>query len=436
MTVSLIANWREMFTARLSEQGFDPDDIATIYRIEMELRGFFDFEGLVPCYYYLQNIERNKTEVIYYWKSESNEAVCPHCNTLSEKRIIGDYYERRIQDIPQQDKAVYHLLFSNKFKCGNEACPVGKFIERHHEFVDEHARKTTRFKSYCIERSLGCGCNEAEREIRLEGGVVSNDSIGRYIKEKSAEYLESNLTQSTVRVLSIDDINRRKGDSSSGCTVFIDQETHKILIIISGKTKEASQKVMELFPTVEFLSRDRASAYAAAGAALGIEQVADRFHLVTNAQTAVKDALMASIPANILIRNGDGWVQTGCETDTPSSASYHYVPGSTVEERIKLAGLTPKKAQKYRDTLKLIELADKGLKTADIAKALGIAYKDVQALRRNAVCTITDVEDRINQKIEKQSAVEENAGENAKQSSGENAVKTVGGHGFGHQANQ
>jgi hypothetical protein len=51
--------------------------------------------------------------------------------------------------------------------------------------------------------------------------------------------------------------------------------------------------------------------------------------------------------------------------------------------------------------LKMLELSDKGLRTADIAKALGIPYEAVKALRRNAASAIQEVHDKINSRIDK-----------------------------------
>jgi hypothetical protein len=56
---------------------------------------------------------------------------------------------------------------------------------------------------------------------------------------------KSNLERDDVKILSVDDFNMRKGDSSSGCTVFIDQETHKVLIIVKGTTKDVVQGITE-----------------------------------------------------------------------------------------------------------------------------------------------------------------------------------------------
>ena len=74
------------------------------------------------------------------------------------------------------------------------------------------------------------------------------------------------------------------------------------------------------------------------------------------------------------------------------------VPEDQVEARIRLGQLTPKKAQKaqkYRHTLKLLELAGHGLHSAEIAQTLGIPLKEVQQLRRSAMNTLDTVEAKI-----------------------------------------
>jgi len=419
-----VINWKDIFTGRLSEAGFSEDEITTIYTVEMDLREFFEFDGMMPGCLRLQNIERGGSSIIYYWESESNEAVCPHCNAKSS-RETHDFYDRRVQDIPQWGMTVYHVIRCKRYFCHSEDCGKDRFVERFFEFADESAWVTRRFKEFCIERSLGCGCNRAEREIRAEGGVVSDDTIGRYLKAKATGVIEINMARDNVKVLSVDDINLRKGDKSSGCTVFIDAEAHKVLIIVRGTTKEATKRVMELFKSAEFLSSDRASAYTSAGSEEEKVQVADRFHLFQNAQKAVKDALAAGIPATVLVRDGDGWVMVA-KADSSNGDTYYTVPEETTEERIKFAELTPAKAEKYRGTLKLIELADKGMHTADIAKEMGIPYNKVQQLRRSAANTIRDVNERISSKIAKineQEAIEESGLELP----GANSEKTVAG---------
>jgi len=391
-------DWYSVLSAALHRDHFSQTEIQQIYKIEMEARTFFDFGGIVPDFLILQNIDRDSKEIQYYWDSRSSEAICPFCGTMSTKEC-NDYYEKPLQDIPQSGLALYHVLRCKKYFCENPNCAHTQFVERLDGFAEEDARKTIRFKNYCVERSLESGCKPAEDALKREGAVVSNDSIARYLKWASAKKIESNISRNDVRVLAVDDINLRKGDKSSGCTVLMDEETHRVLIIIRGTTKEATKKAIEMFSAAEFFSRDRASAYASAATECGKTQIADRFHLIKNAHDAVKEALMTSIPATIFIREGDGWVQgTQCDGMIPAR-TYFYVPEEKVEEQIRLAGLTESKAKKYRNTLKILELADKGVKTADIADALNIPLKDVRQLRRTAVTTLDYVDDKIKSRI-------------------------------------
>jgi gas vesicle protein len=399
-------SWKDVLINQLIKGGFSKEESQLAYLAEMEARKFFDFDGIVPSCLMLQNIEQDKKEIQYFWESNSVEAQCPFCGTLSTRQS-NDYYTKPIQDIPYNNKAVYHVVRFKKYFCENSECKYEEFIERFSDFSEEKARKTLRFKKNCIERSLGCGCNRAEYELRMEGAVISNDTLGRYLKSEAAAKIESNITRDDVKVLAVDDINLRKGDKKSGCTVLLDEETHKVLIIIKGTTKEMTKRALEMFPSARFFSRDRATAYSSAGAECGKIQIADRFHLIKNAQEAIKNALMASIPATIFVRDGDGWVQTSPD-DSVNSKPYFHVPDERVEEYIKLAGLTPAKARKYRNTLKLLELADKGLKTADIAKEMDVPYKDVQALRRTAASTLRYVGDRIKKKVDAQNDTIEN----------------------------
>ncbi len=421
MNMSDKCSWKDIFMNRLVTHGVEEENAQRVYLAEMEARAFFDFGGIVPGCLLLQNIERDCKGIRYFWESGSKESQCPFCNTQST-RPNGDYYTKPIQDIPYNNKAVYHVVRFKKYVCENPACEYNVFVERFADFSEEDARKTVRFKQYGIERSLGCGCNHAQYELRAEGAVISNDTLGRYVKAQAAKKIDATITENRVKVLAVDDVNLRKGDKTSGCTVLLDEESHKVLIILKGTTKEITKQALEVFPYAQFFSRDRASAYAAAGAECGKIQIADRFHLIKNAQAAIEQALMASIPASIFIRDGDGWVRAVTE-DAADCKPYFHVPDERIEEAIQLARLTPAKAQKYKNTLKLLELADKGLKTADIAKEMDVPYKDVQILRRTAASTLRDVEERVKKRVDAQN----DAARRREEERRDHPPKTVGG---------
>jgi hypothetical protein len=393
-------NWKNLFFKKYEDEGYSQEEIELLYICDMELQAYFDFSEIMPSSLKLQNKTRDEVkskQLRLYWKSHSTEAKCPLCGTISNKPC-KDYFTKPVQDIPQDNLTVYHEVTFQKFFCENSNCKYKRFVERFPHFSEEDARKTLRFKKYCIERALGSSCKHAEEELNAEGALVSHDMIMEYLKEEGALKIDDNLKRNDVKVLAIDDINLRKGDKSSGCTVFIDARTHKTLVIVRGTTKEVAKKVMEKFESAEFLSRDRATSYASAGEEMGKIQVADRFHLIKNAHDVIRDTLMSEIPAQIFVRNGDGWIQEKGE-DVGEKVGFH-VPGHIVEDKIKLAGLSEHKAKIYRDTLKMLELSDKGLRSADIAHELGESLNYVRRLRRSAASTLKNVNDRITNRLE------------------------------------
>ena len=388
---------RELIGKSLELNGYDSEEVQQIFLLEMKALKYFQFEDIIPACMELENVESDEKATHYYWSSHSGQAECPNCHALSQHKR-KDYQSRPVQDIASNGRAVYHDVKLNRYCCDNQECETKIFVERFYEFTEENARKTLRFIERCKDLAVASGNLPAERELRAEGSIVCDDTISKYVKMEAAKVIQANLTQDNVKILSVDDFNTRKGDKSSGCTVFIDQETHKVLIIVKGTTKEAAQSIIERFPSSEFLSRDRACSLSSAGDACGKIQVADRFHLIENIHKAIDEALTAEIPANIFIKEGDGWQEIAQESGAGTILA---VPQEDTEKRIQLAGLTAAKADKYRNTLKMLEMSDKGLRTADIAKALEIPYNTVKELRRSAATTIQEVQDKITRRIEK-----------------------------------
>ena len=388
---------REIIFASLDRNGYCTEEAQRLFLLEMQAIKFFQFENVIPSCMELENIERDEKAISYYWNSRSVQAECPKCHRIS-RRERKDYQSKPIQDMASDGRAVYHEVRLKRYCCDNPDCETKIFVERFYEFTEEKARKTLRFINRCKDLAAASGNLPAERELRSEGSVVCDDTISKYVKAVAAKVIKANLSQDNVKVLSVDDFNTRKGDKSSGCTVFIDQETHKVLIIVKGTTKEVVQGVIEKFPSSEFLSRDRACSLSSAGDACGKTQVSDRFHLVQNIHKAIEEALMSEMPSSIFIKDGDGWVETGQESCRKETLS---VPQEDVEKRIQIADLSAAKAEKYRNTLKMLKMSDEGFRTADIAKALGTPYNAVKELRRRAATTIQEVQDKINSRIEK-----------------------------------
>lgn len=381
----------------LKKESYSETEASKLFLLSMKAIKEFRFAGILPDWLILENIVCEKGQTRYYFSSRSEQAECPCCHTIS---ICAnkDYKNRVIQDLSSDETAVLFDINAKRYRCENINCDQDLFVERFYDLVAEKGRKTKRFINHCVNLSLVCGSLGAERVIRSEGGIVSDDSIIRYLKDKAAQVISGNLGQDKVEVMGVDDINLRKGDSSSACTVFVDSQTGKVLIMVEGTDKESVQKVLLKFPGAELMSRDRACSLSSAGDECGKTQVADRFHLVQNIHQVIKEALAAELPAQIFIRDGDSWLEVRPDGKRPEKVTFH-VAEADMEKRIQLAGLSKVAAEKYRNTLKMLELSDQGLRTAEIAKELGISQNVVTALRRKAVTTIQSVQDKIDRRI-------------------------------------
>ena len=345
----------------------------------IEIIGSFFYEFSIPGTWSLLDIERKENELVFYWISHSEEAVCSNCGTLSHRKSKM-YFTRPIQDLPIAGMTIHHKVRGNRFFCDNTGCDVKNFYEQFNEIAEKDAMMYDRLKDFIIRHAIESSANAASTALKQIGIIASRDTILRLIKKKGSAVVEQNLQRDDVKVLSVDDVNLRKGNSSTACSVFIDAETHRVLVIAQSATCEVAQKVIKQFPTASILSRDRGSAFSSACKKEGKEQVADRFHLVQNIHQTIKDILSTEMPYDIFIRSGDGWtrmVNSADEDSTPDATGNTDNTGIAasvadteslvvispaneedydVEIRIRLAGLNASQADKYRKTRAIIIL--------------------------------------------------------------------------------
>ncbi len=373
----------------------------------IEIIGSFLYELYIPSTWSLMDIERNGSTLVFHWDSHSEEAVCSNCKTLSHRRSKM-YFKRPIQDLPIAGMTVYHKVRGNRFFCDNPECNVKNFYEQFNEIAEKDAMLSDRLKDFIICYAIESSANAAPTALKQIGIIASRDTILRLIKKKGSAVVEHNLKRVDVKVLSVDDINLRKGNSSTACSVFIDGETHRVLVIVQGATKKIAERVMKQFPSATTVSRDRGTAYAAAATNSGKIQVADGFHLVQNIHQVVKDVLYQDITHDLYVREGDGWIRlvnsASEESEDVSSlddSNCLVVCGPAtlaeddMEQRIHLAGLTTRQANKYRRTMKILELTENGLRTPEIAKKMSMTKQDVCNYRKKAPETVKNVEMRI-----------------------------------------
>ena len=181
----------------------------------IEIIGKFIYEVSVPDSWQLKDIERIKHHtLIFHWKSKTEQVICPECKIPSRNRTTT-YFTRRIQDLPLSGMTVYHDIKGSRFICDNPECGSHTFYEQFEDMSDKDARLSNRLKDFIVRQAIESSCHGTSKALIKLGIHVSTDTINREVKKKGAMVAEENLKRKDVKVLSVDDINLRKGNSST-----------------------------------------------------------------------------------------------------------------------------------------------------------------------------------------------------------------------------
>jgi transposase len=201
-------------------------------------------------------------------------ACCPACGVPSHH--AHSRYSRTIHDLPLLNRQTTLRLSARKFFCRTLDCPRQVFCERLPDLLPRYARSTARL-------------TDAHRAIAFAlGGEAGSRLAGQLSMPTSADTLLRRIQQTatqqapTPRVLGVDDWAIRKGNSYG--TILVDLEREQVIDLLTGRDGDALRQWLQAHPGVEIISRDRASAYAAAAseAVPDAVQVADRWHLLKN----------------------------------------------------------------------------------------------------------------------------------------------------------
>jgi transposase len=295
----------------------------------------------------------------------SPTACCPCCGTICKR--IHSHYTRTLHDLPASGRLVHLKVQVRRFFCQESMCQRKIFAERFPSLTLPRAKFTLRLQEALQEMGFELGGEAGARLGKRLSYPGSSDTILRLVKQAQLP------TVSSPRVVGLDDWSWKRGLRYG--TLICDLENKKPIDVLADRSVQTVSAWFEKRPSVEIVSRDRSSEYAAAiskGAPQAI-QVADLWHIAKNLAESVQ-TLLARCRAEIR-RGVQGQVM-------PEQAPEEREPVQEQARRparshsIELAQ-EGRRAQKLDRYEQMVELHQQGVKVADIASRMGIGERTI-----------------------------------------------------------
>jgi len=246
-------------------------------------------------YLKITDITDSSTKIIIKLKSVTRECKCPGCNT-----VLSEYhgtYERKVQDLPVFGKSVQLLINVREYQCDNDQCEISTVTESYDGFLNSYSRMTERCADFICSLAMETSCEGCARICKAMNIKISGDTIIRLLTKR----FELQDEPSCGDVVGVDDFAFKKRHRYG--TIIIDEATHKPVAIIDGRDGKGLKDWLEKNKHIKAVTRDRASAYAAAIQEVlpDAMQIADRFHLHQNLLEVIRKSLNSLIPVTIKV---------------------------------------------------------------------------------------------------------------------------------------
>jgi transposase len=249
-----------------------------------------------------QIVKTHSGRVLLKAVSSSRSALCPYCQTLSQKR--HSVYIREPQALPCSDTSIQLILRVQRYFCQNPACNHTTFAERIPETAHFYSRRTIHLEALLKILAFEMSAETAARVCDKLKVQASPDCLLRLIRKTDP------LSAQTVRVLGVDDWAVRTGQNYG--TILVDLEKHRAIDLLPDRTQNTLSIWLQKHPEIEIISRDRSFEYKTGidrGAPQAV-QVVDRWHLLHNLQ----EKLQEIIPSQLKRQKSDAE-----KKETPSS---------------------------------------------------------------------------------------------------------------------
>ena len=298
-------------------------------------------------------------------RAASPTACCPCCGTICQR--VHSHSTRTLRDLPASGRPVHLKVDVHRFFCQESTCRRKIFAERFPSLTLPRVKFTLRLQEALREMGFELGGEAGARLGKRLSYPGSPDTILRLVTQDQLP------TTPSPRVVGIDDWSWKRGLRYG--TLICNLEDNRPIDVLPDRSVQTISAWFEEHPSVEIVSRDRSSEYAAAiskGAPQAL-QVADVWHIGTNLSESVQT----------LLARGLAEIRRGLQIQaTPEQEPEEMEPVLKEERRparshsVKLAQ-AGRRAQKLDRYEQMVELHQQGVKAADIASRAGIGERTV-----------------------------------------------------------
>jgi transposase len=237
----------------------------------------------------------NDGGITIHLKSITKSCICPACHKQTEH--YHGTYVREVQDLPILGTNVRLQITAHEYWCDNDQCEVTAIAESYDGFVSSYSRMTERCADFICTLALETSCEGCSRICNAMNLKVSGDTVIRLLTRRFTIQEQPICSE----VIGVDDFAFKTRHKYG--TIIVDGVTHQPVAILAGRDGKTLREWLQNNKHVKVVTRDRASAYAAAIQEIlpDAMQIADRFHLHQNLLDVVRNTVNTVLPVDIRI---------------------------------------------------------------------------------------------------------------------------------------